>query len=161
MKGEWSAPSLYCLRHPAGPQKLRSSTDPPLPPHPIHPSLRTQGLFVPAQAAAAAALLSPSGNLSSALSMFFREDVVAWLGRKARGAGSGAAGSQLPAATLKRLVSGNVSAAAERLRHFAPARVGEDELPRAPVHQSALELAEAATSPKLLCRQDPTWHPWF
>jgi len=50
---------------------------------------------------------------------------------------------------------------AGRLEQFAPARVGEDEVPRVPIHKTALELADAAMSPKTLCRMDPTWHPWF
>lgn len=50
---------------------------------------------------------------------------------------------------------------ADRLRHFAPAQVGEDELPEAPIHKQAVELAEAAVNPRTLCRMDPTWHPWF
>lgn len=49
----------------------------------------------------------------------------------------------------------------ERLQYFAPLSTGEDDLPRVPIHQQALELAEAAASPKTLCRMDPTWHPWF
>jgi hypothetical protein len=49
----------------------------------------------------------------------------------------------------------------ERLQYFAPLATREDELPGVPIHQQALELAEAAASPKTLCRMDPTWHPWF
>jgi len=49
----------------------------------------------------------------------------------------------------------------DRLQHFAPMVSSEDELPSRPIHQQALELAEAAASPKTLCRMDPTWHPWF
>jgi transformation/transcription domain-associated protein len=49
----------------------------------------------------------------------------------------------------------------ERVRHFAPEPVSEDVLPSRPVHHSALELAEAAMSPKTLCRMEPTWMPWY
>lgn len=49
----------------------------------------------------------------------------------------------------------------ERLQHFAPVDVGGEDVPRGPIHQQAVELAEAAASPKTLCRMDPTWHPWF
>jgi transformation/transcription domain-associated protein len=50
---------------------------------------------------------------------------------------------------------------ADRLRHFAPTQVGEDDLPDSPIHRQAVELAEAAVAPRTLCRMDPTWHPWF
>jgi transformation/transcription domain-associated protein len=49
----------------------------------------------------------------------------------------------------------------ERVRHFAPEPVSEDVLPSRPVHYGALELSEAAMSPKTLCRMEPTWMPWY
>jgi hypothetical protein len=49
----------------------------------------------------------------------------------------------------------------ERLQHFAPLQVGEEEVPTRQIHQQALDLAEAAATGKTLCRMDPTWHPWF
>lgn len=54
-----------------------------------------------------------------------------------------------------------VSQVVERLQHFAPLQVGEEEVPTRQIHQQALELAEAAANGKTLCRMDPTWHPWF
>lgn len=166
-----------------------------------------QGVFVPAQVAAAASLLARDSNLQSVLAQFFREDLLAWTSKKGRG-GSGPAA--LPSDTLKSLIVKNARQVrrgcgrgalpactslcarmharmlpssqralvphapgpcavvsdpllqvAERLKQFAPARVGEDEVPRTPIHKGALELADAAMSAKMLCRMDPTWHPWF
>lgn len=69
-----------------------------------------QGVFIPAQVAAAAALLGRGSNLSSVLCAFFREDLLAWTSRKGKGGGgssSSSGGLYLPSDTLKGLISKN------------------------------------------------------
>ncbi|WIA37453.1 hypothetical protein OEZ86_014371 [Tetradesmus obliquus] len=117
-----------------------------------------EGVFIPAQVAAAAALLARNSNLAAVLCQFFREDLLAWTSRKGKGSSGGV---HLPSDTLKGLVVKNTQQVLERVRHFAPEPVSEDMLPARPVHHGALELSDAAMSPKTLCRMDPTWMPWY
>jgi hypothetical protein len=63
-----------------------------------------QGVFIPAQVAAAAALLARNSNLSAVLCQFFREDLLAWTSRKGKGSSGGV---HLPSDTLKGLVVKN------------------------------------------------------
>jgi hypothetical protein len=63
-----------------------------------------QGVFIPGQVAAAAALLARNSNLSAVLCQFFREDLLAWTSRKGKGSSGGV---HLPSDTLKGLVVKN------------------------------------------------------
>lgn len=61
-------------------------------------------MFIPAQVAAAAALLARNSNLAAVLCQFFREDLLAWTSRKGKGSSGGV---HLPSDTLKGLVVKN------------------------------------------------------
>jgi len=69
-----------------------------------------QGVFIPAQVAAASALLQRHSNLHSVLCSFFREDLIAWTSKKGR---SGAGPTTLASDVLKGLVVKN----ARQVRH--------------------------------------------
>ncbi len=101
-------------------------------------------------------LLQDNSNLSSVLALFFRDDLLLWSARRNSANSVAALGAfqQLPS-----LVNQNVDKCLERVRQVAPAvGPGPDSATWRVPHRGALELVEAAMSPQLLCRQDPTWH---
>ncbi len=70
--------------------------------------------------ACAQALLAKHSNLADLLALFFRDDVVAWMQRRAqRGAGN------VRTALLKQLVDANVDACMRRMAEVAPTQPAE------------------------------------
>lgn len=117
-----------------------------------------EGLFATAIMNAAAAFIAKNSNAQHVLSMFFRDDIVAWAARRSGKIGF-VAGMRND--TLKALVLVNVRKTLERARTVSPAVPSEDVLPSVAVAGGVLELIDAACHPKNLCRMEPTWHPWF
>lgn len=65
----------------------------------------TRSAFVTTMASGSGALLARGGNLQHVLGVFFRDELVAWLGRRARGSAAAAAGGE----AVKPLVAVNVN----------------------------------------------------
>jgi len=120
-----------------------------------------EGVFVGCMAVAAAALSSapgaPPSPLPDAVSLYLREDGAAYAARRSGG------GRPPPPPTdpaFRAAVAQNAAEAVARVRGAAPANPGEATADGS-VQRGAAALVDAATSPRNLCRMDPSWHPWF
>ncbi|KAL0020642.1 hypothetical protein WJX79_010395 [Trebouxia sp. C0005] len=111
-----------------------------------------EGVFITAMAVAAQASIAHHSGIAHILSMFFRDDVMAW---NKRVQGKAPNTHPLKPAQLKPLVQRNVKDCVDRIQLVAPSLAGDG------VQKGAVSLVEAALNPRNLCRMDPTWHPWF
>ncbi|KAL0051806.1 hypothetical protein WJX82_002492 [Trebouxia sp. C0006] len=111
-----------------------------------------EGVFITAMAVAAQASIAHHSGIAHILSMFFRDDVMAW---NKRVQGKAPNTHPLKPAQLKPLVQRNVKDCVDRLQLVAPSLASDG------VQKGAVSLVEAALNPRNLCRMDPTWHPWF
>ena len=103
------------------------------------------------------ALLGRNSNLRDVLSLFLRDDILAWTARRSGRPGGG--GNGLGSGVLAEMVGVNVERAAERLRQIAPSPPtdGYSVDPQRGVH----DLVASAVDSRNLCKMDPTWQPWF
>ncbi|KAK9855808.1 hypothetical protein WJX84_006870 [Apatococcus fuscideae] len=131
------------------------------------------GIFITSMALAAQACLMPHSNLQHLLSMFFRDDITAWAIKRTRMMGPASSSSSgstsgLRPSQLRSVVIRNIDDCFNRLKIIAPTQppprqehevVGVGAVPG--LQQGAVQLVEAALDPRLLCKMDPTWHPWL
>ncbi|KAF5841324.1 hypothetical protein DUNSADRAFT_13399 [Dunaliella salina] len=123
-----------------------------------------EGMFCMAMVNAAQAILHKNTNIQHVLALFFRDDVVAWSGR--RGTSKNTIVSGLKNEMIKSLVIKNSGAALARLREVAPSAVPEEVQHvlmgrESTVIHGVRALVEAAMEPRNLCKMEATWHPWF
>ncbi len=60
---------------------------------------------------------------------------------------------------VQETVKQNLERVTERMKEVSPAnyKLGEAEDPQ----RAARTLVAEALDPRLLCKADPTWHPWY
>eukprot|EP00798_Chlamydomonas_sp_ICE-L_P011531 gene11531-34243_t len=116
------------------------------------------GVFVSAMVNAAMAILQKDGNAQHVLSMFFRDDIMAWAARRMGKSGSSTA---MKNETLKTLVGSNVKKTVDRVRILIPTASQDEAAPMQGGSKDISDLLEQATSHANLCRMEATWHPWF
>lgn len=123
-----------------------------------------EGIFCMAMVNAAQAILHKNTNIQHVLALFFRDDIVAWSGRRSTSKNTIVSG--LKNEMIKSLVIKNSGAALARLREIAPS-VAPEEVQHVLVGRESTvihgvrALVEAATEPRNLCKMEATWHPWF
>ena len=124
-----------------------------------------EGVYVAAFASAAGALADGRQQqiLQSQLLLYFHDEVLNWGWRRALGDQV----FQPTSEVLHSFAQRNVDTVLKHLDLVTPrppqGGPGEAGKPRTEKHcqQGVCDLVLVASSPKNLCRMDPTWHPWF
>jgi len=118
-----------------------------------------EGVFTTAMVVASMAFTQRHSNLIPCLSLFFRDELLAWASRK-----ESRSHFTSSMAHLQPIVEGNVATAVSHIQNLCP--VVPKMSPESTVLQGAVnsgieELVSRATDPRNLCTMDPTWHPWY
>eukprot|EP00210_Caulerpa_lentillifera_P007000 g6694.t1 len=116
-----------------------------------------EGCFMTTMVVAAMAFTQRHSNLESCLSIFFRDELLAWAWWK-----EDRTQRILDVEELEGMVIENTSMALENVKNLCPVvpKLTPDMQP-AIVDKGVRDLVEAATQAHNLCAMDVTWHPWY
>ena len=118
-----------------------------------------EGVFKTSMVVTAMALTQRHSNLASCLSLFFRDELLAWASRRESRSQYTSSMSQ-----LQPLVEKNVAGAMQNVKEICPdvpKNYMEEGAPRGVINRGVEELIRRAIDPENLCTMDPTWHPWY